>query len=388
MNAIKHSILLEKEVPDVDSWIFYTDIRAHGKGYEEFYSKSRNHNAKFIRGRVAEVIPNGDNLLVRAEDTVLGMPIEETFDLVVLSPAIVPSAGTQELAKILGIDLGPNGFFLERHHKLRPVDSKREGILMAGCTLGPKDIRESTMEAMSSSSKIATFLGKGEVTLPPEVAYVISERCDGCGVCIEQCPAEIIQIVSNKAVIDPISCDGCGICVPSCPKEAIDLKNSTNEQLLAQIRGISEVDGTAPIIVTFLENTTAYGSADLAGQNRHLYTPNVRTIGVPTTGRISSTHLAYAFATGADGIILIEGDDSPFGEEKRRKRMSELKKELRKFGIKSLRLISTTTTLPQYDKVVNLFETLTERISKMGRIPAEKRSKIMEMLNGGETHDD
>ncbi|MFX1466838.1 MAG: FAD-dependent oxidoreductase, partial [Promethearchaeota archaeon] len=385
MNAIKHSILLKKAVPDAEAWIFYTDIRAHGKGYEEFYAKARNHNVKFIRGRVAEVIPNGDHLLLRAEDTLLNMPIEETFDLVVLSPAIIPSAGTEKLAQILGVDLGPNGFFLERHHKLRPVDSKREGIFLAGCALGPKDIRETTMEGMATASKITTFLGKGEIALPPEVAYVDFEKCDACGVCLEYCPAEAIQMISNKAVIDPISCLGCGLCIPKCPQEAIDLKHSTNEQLLAQITGICEEDSESPKIVAFMENTTAYGAADLAGQNRYPYAPNIRIIGVPSTGRISSTHLAYAFATGADGVIIIEGHDSPLSEEKLREHIRLLKKELRKLGIKSLRLISTTTTLPQYEKVVNLFETFTKRISKLGRITDEKRSKIMEKIKGGKT---
>jgi heterodisulfide reductase subunit A len=383
MNAIKHSLLLEKAIPNVDPWIFYTDIRAHGKGYEEFYSNARNHNVRFIRGRVAEVIPNGDSVLVRAEDTLLGMQVEETFDLVVLSPAIIPNEGTKELAQILGIDLGIDGFFLERHHKLRPVDSKREGIFMAGCALGPKDIRETTMEAMSTASKVTTFLAKGEITLSPEVAYVISERCDGCGVCVEHCPTRAIRIIANRASIDPVSCFGCGVCLPVCPKEAIDLKHCTEEQLLAQIRGVAEEDTTFPKIIAFLEKTTAYGSADLAGQNRHSYTPNVRIIGVPSTGRISVKHLAYAFASGADGIILIEGDDSPFDEEKLREHMIRLKKELRSLGIKPLRLVSTTTTLPQFEKVVNLFQSFTERISRIGPISAEKREKIIEKLEGG-----
>ncbi len=380
MTAIKHSLLLEKAVPDADPWIFYTDVRAHGKGYEEFYSNARNHNVRFIRGRVAEVIPNGDNVIVRAEDTLLGMPIEERFDLVVLSPAIVPRNGTDKLAQILGVDIGPDGFFLERHHKLRPVDSKREGIFMAGCVLGPKDIRETTMEAMSTASKVTTFLAKGEVSLPPEVAYVIAERCNACGLCVEYCPENAIRIVSGKAVIDPVSCSGCGICIPKCSENAIDLKHCTDKQLLAQIRGVSEEDDISPKIIAFLEGTTAYGSADLAGQNRYSYTPNVRIISVPSTGRISIKHLVYAFAYGADGVILIEGDDSPFSEDKLREHMIQLKKELRRFGIKSLRLVSTTTTLPQYEKVVNLFETFVERISKIGGIPEEKRKKIMESL--------
>ncbi len=383
MNAIKHSLLLLKAFPEAEPWIFYTDIRAHGKGYEEFYSNARDHNVKFIRGRVAEVVPDGNNLIVRAEDTVLGRQIEETFDLVVLSPALLPNSGTGQLSKMLGIDLGPDNFFLERHHKLRPVDSKMEGIYLAGCALGPKDIRETTVETMATASKVATFLGRGEVSLSPEKAYIISEKCNSCGECIKYCPAKAIESTKNSAVVNSISCTGCGICVPKCPTEAIDLKDSTEAQLMAQIEGTSQEDGDRPRILAFLEKTTAYGSADLAGQTRVQYTPDVKIISVPSTGRVGLKHVLHAFASGADGIVMIEGDDSPFRDEGIREHVNGMKKELSKFGVESLRLVSMTTTLPQYDKVVNLFQTFDERITRMGRIPAQKRRKIAEAITGG-----
>jgi heterodisulfide reductase subunit A len=384
MNAIKHSLLLLKALPDAEAWIFYTDIRAHGKGYEEFYSNARNHNVRFIRGRAAEVVPNGDRLIVKAEDTVLGKQIEEDFDLVVLSPALLPNSGTGELAKMMGVDVGPDGFLLERHHKLRPVDTKMEGMYLAGCALGPKDIRETTVETMATASKVATFLGKGEVSVSPEKAFIIPEKCNSCGECIQYCPAKAIEKTSKGVTINSISCTGCGVCVPKCPTEAIDLKHSTDAQLLAQIHGTSEVGDDRPRIIAFLEKTTAYGSADLAGQSRVGYTPNVRIISVPSTGRVGLKHVLHAFAYGADGIVFIEGDDSPFREEGVRDHVNQLKREISKFGVESLRLASITTTLPQYDKVVNLFETLNERLTKMGRIPEEKRQKIIKALAGGD----
>lgn len=383
MNAIKHSLLLLKAFPEAEPWVFYTDIRAHGKGYEEFYSKARDHNVKFIRGRVAEVIPNGDNLILRAEDTILGKQIEETFDLVVLSPALLPNTGTGELSKMLGIDLGPDKFFLERHHKLRPVDTKMEGIYLAGCAVGPKDIRETTVETMATASKVATFLGRGEVSVSPEKAYIVPEKCNACGECMPYCPTKAIESTPKGVMINSISCTGCGICVPKCPTEAIDLKQSTDAQLMAQIQGTSDKEGDRPRIIAFLEKTTAYGSADLAGQTRIQYTPNVRVISVPSTGRVGLKHVLAAFSSGADGVIFIEGDDSPFREEGIRDHVNSMKKELSKFGVESLRVVSTTTTLPQYDKVVNLFQTFDERISKMGRISPEKRQKIAEALTGG-----
>ncbi len=382
MNAIKHSLLLLKAFPEAEPWIFYTDIRAHGKGYEEFYSKARDHNVKFIRGRVAEVVPNGDGLVLRAEDTILGKPLEENFDMVVLSPALLPNSGTGQLAKMLGIDLGPDNFFLERHHKLRPVDTKMEGIYLAGCAVGPKDIRETTVETMATASKVATFLGKGEISLSPEKAHIIQEKCNNCGECISSCPYKAIESTAKGVKINSISCTGCGICMPKCPAEAIDLKQSTNEELTAQIQGTCEGDGDKPRILAFLEKTTAYGSADLAGQTRIQYTPDVRIIAVPSTGRVGLKQVLTSFATGADGLIFIEGDDSPFREDGVRDHVNSMKKELSKFGIESLRLVSMTTTLPQFDKVVNLFQTFDERMTKMGRVAPEKRKKILEALGG------
>ncbi len=380
MNAIKHALLLDKAVPGAEPWVFYTDVRAHGKGYEEFYAKAREHLASFIRGRAAEVIPNGNSVIVKAEDTILGEQIEEAFDLVVLSPALIPNTGTKELAEMLGIDLGPDDFFLEVHHKLRGVETKREGIYIAGCAQGPKDVRETTMESMATASKVATFLGKGRISVSPEVAYLIPGRCDLCGLCIDHCPTKAIKKNKKDVVIDPISCVGCGICVPLCPREAIDLKNCTETQLNAQIQGVSEEGKPSPKIVAFLEKMTAYASADLGGQSRRSYPPEVRVIGVPSIGRLGLKHLLRAFASGADGIIFVEGDDSLLKEDQLRERVIQMKKDLRKFGIKPLRIQSTTTTIPQYEKIMSLFDAFVERISKIGPVSPEKREELKKYL--------
>ena len=283
-----------------------------------------------------------------------------------LSPALVPNKGTKELADMLGIDLGPDGFFLEAHHKLKGVETKRKGIFVAGAALGPKDVRETTMESMAAASKVATFLGKGEISVSPEVAYLIPGRCDLCGICVDQCPAKAINKGKNEVIINPISCHGCSICIPICPKEAIDLKNTTEEQMIAQIKGIAEGEDTAPKIIAFVEKITAYGSADLGGQSRRSYSPEIRIMRVPSIARLGIKHVLHAFAAGADGIIFVEGDDSIFKEDKVRERVMLFKKDLGKFGIQSLRLQSTTTTLPQYEKILALFDDFVEQSQKNG----------------------
>jgi heterodisulfide reductase subunit A len=380
MASIKQAMLLQKVVPDAEPWIFYTDIRADGKGYEEFYVTAQDHKVHFVRGRVAEVVPltNGE-LLVKAEDTLLETQLEGQFDLVVLVMGIIPNLGTEELAKKLGIQVGSDGFLLERHYKLRPVDSQREGVFVAGCALSPKDVRETTLEAMATASRVATFVGKGKISLSPEVAYIIQEKCDRCEICIKVCPVAAVEKSPEAITINPISCIGCGICVPRCPPEAIELKNSTEAQLMAQIRGVSE-GGKAPKIIAFLEKEIAYGSADLAGQSRVSYPSNVRIVGVPTTGRVGLKHVLQAFAYGADGVVFIEDHGGVFTEEALREQVTQMKKELRAYGVEPLRLMSFSTTLPEYNKVQNTFETFDERISKMGLLPEETRSKIKEKI--------
>lgn len=379
MVAIKHAMLLQKSVPDAEPWIFYIDIRADGKGYEEFYATAQDHGVRFVRGRGAEVIPNGEKLLVRAEDTMLGKDLEGEFDLVVLSTGILPHPTSYELARKLGIQVGSDGFLLERHYKLRPVDSQRAGVFIAGCAVSPKDIRETTLESMAIASRVATFVGKGEISIPPEVAYIIQDRCNTCGECIEACPVAAIEKSPNGVIVNPISCVGCGICVPTCPLGAIDLNHCTEAQLMAQIRGVCE-SRNSPKIIAFIGGDTAYGSADLAGQTRESYSPNIEIIGVPSIGRVGLKHVLKAFADGADGVIFVEGDDSVLTEEKMREHVIQLKKKLREYGVKSLRLLSIRTTLPQYNKILNIFETLNERISKLGPVSEETRSKIKEQI--------
>jgi heterodisulfide reductase subunit A len=375
MAAIKQAILSLKEIPNLEPVIFYQDIRADGKGYEEFYAYARDHDVKFVRGRVAGVIPSKEGIVVNAEDTVLSMQIAETFDLVVLSPAILPSKGTEMLSKLLGIHLGSDGFFLERHYKLRPVDSAREGIFLSGCALSPKDVRETVLESMSTASKVLAFIGKGEYSASPKIATVSPQRCTRCELCIPKCPMEALSLVDSAIQVHPISCIGCGICVVECPHDAIDLKHCTEKQLLSQIRGISTPDGQ-PKILAFLDEDVAYASADYAGQLRQTYPANVRIISIPSTGRIGLKHLLHAFTYGVDGIILIEGEGRVFSDEQLRQRARKLRADLRARGINPLRLVTTTTTIPQYHKLLDVFELMNKRLSSLGQVKEETRSKL------------
>lgn len=376
MIAIKQAIILMKAVPGADPWIFYQDLRTAGRGYEEFLSRAKDQGVKFIRGLPTKVAPGEDGLVVKAIDTISGVQIEEKFDMVVLSAAIVPSAGTDKLAKILGISTGTDGFLLEKHYKLDPVDSTRRGIFVCGCALGPKDIRESVEQATATASRVASFLRTGEIEYPPDIARIDSMKCNLCGDCLTICPTNALVKTETGINVVPIACIGCGACVNVCPRNAIDLANSTEDQLIWQIRGVCEGEVAEPKIIVFVEKNTAYASLDLAGVRRFTYTPNVWPIPIPSCMRIGIKHVLSAFAYGADGIALIEGEDSPFAGERLRRHVINLKNGLKRYGVNSLRLESMVTTVPQYDKTVNFLETMVSRISRLGKITPEEREKI------------
>jgi heterodisulfide reductase subunit A len=380
MVAIKQAILLKKAVSNVEPWIFYQDVRADGKGYEEFYARARDQGVKFVRGLAAKVLPSNDGLVVKAEDTIAGSPVEEMFDMVVLSMGITSRPDTEETSEIFGLHTGPDGFFMERHYKLNPVDSAKEGIFVCGCALGPKDIRESVEEGMAAASRAATFIGLGELATSPEVPMINRAKCDLCGECVAICPTGAITITDSTITVTPVACINCGACVPACPREAIDQSNFTEKQLNAQIRGISAEEMKEPKIIAFIERKTAYSSLDLAGTRRLDYVANIRPITVPSCMRIGVKHLINAFAYGADGVVFVEGDDSPFAGKKLLGHVSKLKKELQEYGVSPLRLQSMATTIPQYEKTVKLFETISARVARLGKIKAEERSKIREKL--------
>jgi len=176
MYALKHAqIIKEMVLPDAQVYISYIDMRTAGKGFEEYYRRTREIGINFIHGRPSEVIENNEtkNLILKVEDSDIGELIKLEADLVVLSCATVPSQGTKQLAGLLGVNLDANGFFKELHPKLRPVETNIRGIYICGSAQGPKDIPDSIIQAKAAASCADSELRKGEIQLPESIVHPV-----------------------------------------------------------------------------------------------------------------------------------------------------------------------------------------------------------------------
>jgi len=240
MYSIKHARQLKEKHPDMEVAIYYMDIRAFGKGYEEFYEKTaREYKVQFIRGRVSEITedPKTHNLVVHAEDTFLGRPMQLEYDMVVLAIGLEAHSTTEKIAEILKISRSPDKFLQEAHPKLRPVDTLAAGIYIAGACQGPKDIPDSVAQAKAAASSVATLLHKGKIRIESIIASVIEDLCTGCGKCVKVCPFQAVSMdqSTNKATIVEAKCNGCGSCAATCPVGAMQLRHYKDEQILAMI---------------------------------------------------------------------------------------------------------------------------------------------------------
>ena len=380
MYALKQAFVLKKML-GIDVYIYYTDIRATGKGYEELYWRDEEAGVVFVRGKVAEVWKNRNGkLVVLAEDTLTGNVAEQEFDLVALATAMVSPSGLKELAEKMRLSLGEDGFVQEKHPKLDPVDSLITGIFACGCALSPKDVRDTVSDALGAAAKASLFLKDEYISTSPEKAYVIQELCDGCGVCIQTCSVNAITMQEGKAKINPFMCTGCGACIPVCPREAIDFKNSTTKQIIAHLKGVLMDKAPDEVrIVAFVEKNVGYTGMDFLGLDRVNYPENIRIVPVPSTAILGLKHLLYAFAFGADGILVIEGQQD-VDEKFTKKRMIEMGRSLAEVDIKSMRVRYSYVPLPVYKKAADLFIKFTERIKKFGPLPAEKRDTIKQKI--------
>jgi heterodisulfide reductase subunit A2 len=245
MHSMKLAQLV-REHTQADVTVFYLDIRAPGKGCEEFYDKSLKEGIQFVRGRVAEVTdwalaPEEEGkLVIRVEDTLAGFVRRIPVDMIVLAVGMEPHADAQEVRRLFNMSCGSEGWFLEKHPKLAPVSTFTDGIFIAGCCQGPKDIPDSIAQAGAAAAEAMVLIDKGYIEQEPNTAYILEDECSGCKSCIPLCPFTAIAFdtVKQTAHINQALCKGCGTCVASCPSGSIRQNLFEDEEIFSEIEGV------------------------------------------------------------------------------------------------------------------------------------------------------
>jgi heterodisulfide reductase subunit A len=256
MYTAKHAMLYQHKVHDGKSYIFYMDIRAGGKNYEEFTRRAIvEDEVNYIRGRVSKVYEENGKLIVKGVDTLLNArPVEIEADMVVLASAAVANPGSEELAQRMHISYDAYNFFSEAHPKLKPVETNTAGIFLAGACQAPKDIPETVSQASGAAAKVAILFSQDELSREPVVAVVnrsappLYSTCVGCFMCATACPYQAIgeelitdrkgNVIKKVAKVNPGLCQGCGTCVAFCRSKSIDIQGYSNEQMYTEVMAL------------------------------------------------------------------------------------------------------------------------------------------------------
>ncbi|NQT47392.1 MAG: hydrogenase iron-sulfur subunit, partial [Chloroflexi bacterium] len=295
---------------DAEIWVFYMDLRAFGKGFEDLLRRSREAGVHYIRGFPGEVTedPVTQNLRLKVENTTTCRVEQYEMDMVVLSVGLVPNEDLKRLASLLNLSQTSDGFVLEAHPKLRPVDAPTPGIFFAGCIESPKDVKDSVTQAGAAAARSAILLNAGTVTGEAIKAEIDLAKCTSCGVCVRVCPYGAITVdIKGKSGAEVVvaACAGCGTCAAECRFDAITMQHFTDAQIIAQVDAALE-DEPDKKIVAFLCNWCSYAGGDLAGVSRFKYPANTRFIRVMCSGRVDESFILQAFEDGA-AVVLLSG---------------------------------------------------------------------------------
>jgi heterodisulfide reductase subunit A2 len=308
MNTIKDAQYLKDNYPDTQVTVFYMDLRAFGKGFEELLMRTKRNGVRYIRGLPGDVRedPATGNLWVTVENTTASRLETHEVDMLVLSVGGRPATNTEAIRQMVSLSKAPSGFLKEAHPKLRPVDTPTKGVYIAGAAESPKDVRESVTQASAAASHAAILLNKSKFAVEAITAVVDDDLCKMCGQCASVCPFGAIQWEKKSvARITSAACTGCGTCAAECRFGAIEMRHFSDQAIYAQIDAILDQDPMEKI-VTFACNWCSYAGADTAGVARMAYPPHARIIRTMCSGRVNPEFIWYAFKKGAP-VVLVSG---------------------------------------------------------------------------------
>jgi heterodisulfide reductase subunit A len=403
MNTVKSAIMLKEHYPDLEVKVFYIDIRAVGKGFEDLFRRSKALGVRYIRGLPGSVHEDTDtqDLMLTVENTATNTLERHRVEMVVLAIGLEPPEDVKVLQEMLALQRNADGFYLEAHPKLQPVDSASRGIFFAGCAEGPKDIKESVTQASAAAARALRLMAPGAITVEALTAMVDESLCTACGLCARVCPYHAITVdtkTKTPARITQAACAGCGNCAAECPQQAVEMSHFTDAQIEAQIDAILADDPIGKVLV-FACNWCSYAGADYAGVSRLPYPPTNRLIRTMCSARVSERFVWHAFGRGAP-VVLVSG--CHFGDchyinanHWTKRRVERIWKRMEKLGLRKERLglewISAAEGM-RFQRVMTEMErirqTVTEEEIKRTReiitAEVEKKTSLSEREQGNE----
>ncbi len=228
---------LVHEYMDAEVFEIYRDMRTFGKDYEEFFNRTRKKGVHFYHGNVKSVSRNNGHLTVKWDQNYFNEPDHIDVDMVILATGLEPHRNADEVASVFGVSRSPDGFFLEKHPKLAPLEAATDGIFLAGACQGPKDIPDSVIQAGGAAGAALSLIDQDVVFMDPSIAHVDAGLCMGCGQCVEVCPFEAVRVNSGHAEVNSFQCKGCGTCAGACPNKAMHIIHYDDRQLIAELIG-------------------------------------------------------------------------------------------------------------------------------------------------------
>ncbi len=378
METVKTSLQVQEHIKGVEQTVYYMDIRSFGKGFESLYTRSRAQGVRYVRAIPASVTRTpGGKLLCRILDPETGAIREEAHDLVVLAVGVRPRSDSDAVQKLFTLSRTEDGFFLESHPKLKPVDTPTGGVFLAGFVEAPKDIKDSVTQASAAASRAGILMSRGEVTVEAITSRVDPDLCTACGLCAKVCPFHAITVDEEKghaSVVEAL-CQGCGTCGPECRFDAVTLRHFTDEQYFHQIDA-ALAEGPEDKVLAFCCNWCSYAGADFAGVSRMQYPPNVRIVRSMCSGRIDERFVHYAFEKRA-GIVLVSGchiGDCHYIDANRNTlaRVEKLQERMRAAGLDPSRLHRKWVSAAEGRRWADTIHDLVKMLPKVKREEIEK----------------